>query len=45
MLYYIKSDIVGEFALQVAEGVHVRSVYYNYILLEIIIKMNKSLSF
>lgn len=28
MLYYIKSDIVGEFAQQVAEGVHVRSVNY-----------------
>lgn len=26
MLYYIKSDIVGEFAQQVAEGVHIRSV-------------------
>lgn len=28
MLYYIKSDIVGEFSQQVADGVHVRLISF-----------------
>jgi len=34
MLYYIKSDIVGEFAQQVAEGIHIKLVYYNIIIFQ-----------